>query len=106
MSEQTYFFEIVSDPLTADFTLRIPEVLVFPPHVQNITIPVKIVGDKEIEMTEQFQLSIHRSGGAPFEVDGSHSQTTIYIIDNDKGEFFYFENASISYCNSSRYFPY
>ena len=106
MSEQTYFFEIVSDPLTADFTLRIPEVLFFPPHVQNITIPVKIVGDKEIEMTEQFQLSIHRSGGAPFEVDGSHSQTTIYIIDNDKGEFFYFENESISYCNSSIYFPY
>lgn len=81
-SEETYTLGIEGISNTAgDEDFSIPsKSIVFPANVQNINIPVTIIGDMTIELTEQFNVMVHGMG---FPLVVVNLNATINIIDND-----------------------
>ena len=88
-SEQTFNIFLRGTGNTADdedYSIS-SEVYLFPPEEQSITVPVTITGDRRIELTEDFRVTLSRSGGPIFLVDPVTRQTTINIEDNDGSKF-------------------
>ena len=82
-SEETYTLRIEGISNTAgDEDFSIPSsFVVFPATASTINVPVTIIGDRRIELTEQFSVSVDRNGSFPVaSVDGD---ATINITDND-----------------------
>ena len=81
-SEEAYTLVIEGISNTAgDEDFSIPsQSIVFPANVQSINIPVTIIGDTTIELTEQFNVKVHGMGFPLVVVD---LNVTINIIDND-----------------------
>ena len=88
-SEQTFNIFLRGTGNTADdedYSIS-SEVYLFPPEEQSITVPVMITGDRRIELTEDFRVTLSMSGGPIFLVDPVTRQTTINIEDNDGSKF-------------------
>ena len=89
-SEQTYELEILFFPgglaeEGVDFNITTTTIQLSP-DVSSVNIPVEIIGDRIIELTEDFSLAVRRvSGSAQVVINLERSQTTVYIIDDDGG---------------------
>ena len=85
-SEETYTLRIGGISNTAgdeDFSIPSSSV-VFPPIASTINVPVTIIGDTRVELTEQFSVSVSKPGFFP--TASVNAVATINIRDND-GEF-------------------
>ena len=86
-SEETYTLRIEGISDTAgdeDFSIPSSSV-VFPPTASTINVSVTIIGDRRIELTEQFSVSVSKPGFLPTAtVD---TVATINIEDNDGSKF-------------------
>ena len=86
-SEETYTLRIEGISNTAgdeDFSIPSPSV-VFPANASTINVPVTIIGDMRIELTEQFSVSVYENGSFP--VASVDADATINITDNDDSTF-------------------
>ena len=82
-SEETYTFRVEGISNTAgDEDFSIPSsFVVFPATASTINVSVTIIGDRRIELTEQFSVSVDRNGSFP--VASVDADATISITDND-----------------------
>ena len=89
-SEQTYELEIISFPggfaeEGVDFNI-ITKTVQLPPDVSSVNVSVEIIGDRIIELTEDFSLAVRRvSGSAQVLINLERAQTTVSISDDDGG---------------------
>lgn len=91
-SEETYTLGIEGISNTAgneDFSIPSQSV-VFPANVQTISVPVTIIGDVKIELTEQFHVRVYGMEFPLVTVDLNARITTINIIDNDFSKLYIF----------------
>ena len=86
-SEETYNLTIEGISNTAgdeDFSIPSSSV-VFPATASTINVPVTIIGDTRIELTEQFSVRVTKPGFFP--TASVNTVATINIIDNDGSKF-------------------
>ena len=86
-SEETYTLRIEGINNTAgdeDFSIPSSSV-VFPATASTINVPVTIIGDTRIELTEQFSVRVTKPGFFP--VASVNTVATINIRDNDGSKF-------------------